>query len=177
MKVLVTFGILPLILIMSNDFSKKRIKNQIENQVNLNQYCGKWYEIYRFPHRFEKGLVNVTATYTLLSENKIQVVNEGFFNTPNGKHKVANGIAKIPNPEIPGRLRVSFFRPFYADYLILKLDTLHYRWVLVGSSSPNYLWILSRQPTLEPEISEQLKQYAKSLGYDLSKLEKVIQEW
>lgn len=151
----------------------KEPARQIVEHVDLNRYAGIWYEIARFPHRFEKDLVGVTATYNLLSNNKIEVLNQGYKYNLNGELKRAIGKAKVPNPDRPGHLRVSFFLFFYADYLILELDEENYQYALIGSSSDNYLWILSRTPQMSDDIYNMLVEKALKWGYDVSKLEKV----
>lgn len=135
----------------------------------LEKYFGKWYEIARFPHSFEKGLVGVTATYSIRADGKIKVVNQGYKNSLDGKSKTAIGKAYIPNTKDPAKLKVSFFLFFYGDYFILELDP-DYQWVLIGSSSDKYLWILSRTPQLDPFIIEQLLIKAKIRGYDTDQL-------
>jgi len=143
----------------------------VEN-VDLARYMGVWYEIARFPHSFEKGLVGVTATYTLKTNGKVEVINQGYKDSLTGKLKRAKGFAKVPNPNEPGRLMVYFFWPFGGEYLILDLDQ-NYQYVLVGSSSLNYLWILCRSPKMDDETYNQLIEKAKSLGFDTSKLSRV----
>ena len=91
-------------------------------ELDLNRYLGKWYEIPRFPHSFEKNLVGVTATYQLKDDGMIEVLNEGFKDSLDGEHSKAIGKAKIPNKLEPGKLKVSFFWIFYADYFVLELD-------------------------------------------------------
>lgn len=149
---------------------KKTVTN-----VDIEKYMGTWYEIARFPHSFEKGLVGVTATYTLKENGKIQVVNQGYLNSFEGKRKIANGKAKIPNPDDPGKLKVAFFLFFYADYYILELEE-NYQWALIGSSSDNYLWILSRTPQIEEETLQFILGKAKQRGYNLDKLIMVEQK-
>ncbi|MBK9291533.1 MAG: lipocalin family protein [Bacteroidetes bacterium] len=143
--------------------------------VDLNRYAGTWYEIARFPHRFERNLTGVTATYTLMPNGKIRVENKGFKNSLDGPVSKAIGKAKPAADPAVGHLRVSFFWIFYADYFILGLDQENYQWALVGSSSPNFLWILSRKPQMEQQQLERLIQRAAELGYDVSKLEMVPQ--
>ncbi|MBN2611953.1 MAG: lipocalin family protein [Bacteroidales bacterium] len=152
------------------------IDNSVVKNVYINKYMGRWYEIARFPHSFEKDLVGVTATYKLLDNNRIEVLNQGYDKTLEGKLKIAKGKAKIPNPEEPGKLKVSFFLFFYADYFILELDSTDYQYALVGSSSENYLWILSRTPQMNPETYNMLVGRAKARGYDVNKLGLVLQK-
>lgn len=143
--------------------------------VKIEKYLGKWYEIARFPHSFEKGLEGVTATYSIREDGKIKVVNAGFQNSLNGKKKTAIGKAYIPNPKDAAKLKVSFFWIFYGDYYILELDTVDYQWSLVGSSSDKYLWILSRTPKMDEALYRSILEKAKKRNYDISKLIKVQQ--
>ncbi|MFW6259609.1 MAG: lipocalin family protein, partial [Tangfeifania sp.] len=138
-------------------------------ELDLKRYMGKWYEIARFDHRFERNLVGVTATYSLRDDGKIKVVNAGYKKSLDGKYKETVGKAKQPNPEEPGKLKVSFFLFFYADYFILELDE-EYQWALIGSSSDKYLWILSRTPQLEQETLDHILSLAEERGYDTSRL-------
>jgi lipocalin len=136
-------------------------------ELDLPRYLGTWYEIARFDHRFERGLQGVTATYSMRDDGKIKVLNQGYENTLDGKLSVAEGKAKTTSE--PGKLKVSFFWIFYADYFVLELDE-NYQWVLIGSSSDKYLWILSRTPQLEEKVKNHILEKAKERGYDISKL-------
>ena len=144
-------------------------------ELDLNRYLGTWYEIARFPHSFEKNMVGVTATYSLRDDGKIRVLNQGYKNTLNGELSVAEGKAKIPDPSEPGKLKVSFFWIFYGDYNVLELDE-NYQYVMIGSSTDKYFWILSRTPQMYPEIYEMLLDKARKRGYNLDKLVKVQQK-
>ena len=95
-------------------------------------------------------------------------------NTLDGKPKKAVGKAKVPDKNQPGWLKVSFFLWFYGDYFVYALDP-DYKWALIGSSTPNYLWILSRTPHIDKELYNNLTERAKSRGYDISKLMQVPQ--
>jgi apolipoprotein D and lipocalin family protein len=140
-----------------------------EFNFELQKYLGTWYEIARFDHSFERGLEGTTATYSLRNDGKVKVVNQGYEGNLNGKLKTAVGKAKLSSPETPRNLKVSFFWNFYAPYNILELDT-NYQYVLIGSNSDKYLWILSRTPQLDKVIFDQLIEKAKARGYDTSKL-------
>jgi len=138
-------------------------------ELDLKRYMGKWYEIARFDHRFERNLVGVTATYSLRDDGKITVINAGYKNTLDGKFRKTKGKAKQPNPEEPGKLKVAFFLFFYADYYIFELDE-NYQLALIGSSSDKYLWILSRTPQLEQETLDDILAKATARGFDTSRL-------
>jgi lipocalin len=154
---------------------QKDIHIKTVKDVDIKKYMGVWYEIARFPHKFEKDLVGVTATYIMKEDGGISVINQGYKHTLDGKHKVARGKARIINPDNLGHLQVTFFLCFWSDYLILELDK-DYQHVLIGSTSPNYLWILSRKSNMDEKTYDMLVEKAKSLGYDTSKLQKVLQK-
>jgi len=133
-------------------------------KVELTRYQGLWYEIARLPNSFEKGLECVTATYTLKSNGNIEVLNQGY-STAKGKYKSARGTARVPDPDEPGKLKVSFFWPFSGDYYILQLDD-EYRYALVGDPSRKYLWILSRTKDLDAAVYTSLMEHAKNSGFN-----------
>jgi uncharacterized protein (TIGR01777 family) len=141
------------------------------DELDLKRYLGRWYEIARYDHRFERGMSEVTATYTLLPNGTLRVENEGVRNEEGKKiHKKAIGKAYVPDPAFPGRLKVSFFLWFYSDYYVLELDTVGYNYALIGSRSDKYLWILSRTPHLPEDIKKKLLHAAAQRGYDTGKL-------
>lgn len=141
--------------------------NSTVEEFDLSRYLGKWYEIARFDHSFERGMQNVTAEYSLRDDGKVSVFNSGW---KGEKFKLAEGKAKYPDPKNdPGHLRVSFFLFFYSDYNVMLLDN-DYSVALVGSRSPNYFWILSRTPEVDQEVLDILLEEAQNRGYDVSKL-------
>lgn len=136
---------------------------------NADKYLGKWYEIARLDHSFERGLTHVNATYTLREGGGINVLNQGF-NPETKEWKKAHGKAYFVNSPEEGYLKVSFFGPFYGSYVIIDLDQENYQYSLVTSYNSNYLWILSRTPKMNEAIKQQLIAKAKSLGFDTDKL-------
>lgn len=164
-----------LFLLNCTNTSSQMIDKTTVKELDLNRYLGTWYEIARFPHSFEKNLVGVTATYSLREDGKIRVINQGYKTTLDGELSVAEGKAKIPDPSEPGKLKVSFFWIFYADYNVLELDE-NYQYVMIGSSSPKYFWILSRIPQMDSATYEMLLVKARERGYDLANLVRVPQK-
>ena len=137
------------------------------------QYVGTWYEIARLDNRFEKGLEQVTAKYSIEVDGTLKVVNRGF-NAKKNDWSEAVGKAKFVDPANAdgtrtGRLKVSFFGPFYGEYNILELDKPYYNYALV-SSGRDYLWILSRTPQLTYPIKQHLMAKAKALGFATDQL-------
>ena len=144
---------------VSRDMSKPLDTVQ---SVNLKQYLGTWYEIYRLPNWFEDDACRtVTANYSLREDGHIRVLNTCY---QTDKTKVADGIAKIADKKTNAKLEVSFFRPFYGDYWILDLAS-DYSWVLIGEPAGKYFWILARDKKLSPELEESLLIKAEKLGY------------
>ena len=128
------------------------------------RYLGTWYEIARFDHSFEDGLSRVTATYSKREDGGIRVLNKGY-DAATGEWDEAEGKAYFVSDETTGHLKVSFFGPFYASYVIAELDKDNYQYSLVTGPDRSYLWILARQPTLSQDVLDELLSNAKSLGY------------
>ncbi|PKL75502.1 MAG: lipocalin [Candidatus Melainabacteria bacterium HGW-Melainabacteria-1] len=138
--------------------------------LDLDRYLGRWYEVARYQHTFEKSLVGATAEYSLRKDGKVDVLNSGFKNTLDGKYTDVKAVAWRPDDAIPGALKVKFFGLFTSDYLVFGLDDVDYQWALVGNNDRKFLWFLSRTPEVAPELLEKLKGIAEAQGYDLSKL-------
>ena len=133
------------------------------------RYLGTWYEIARFDHSFEEGLSRVTATYSKREDGGIRVLNKGY-DAATGEWDEAEGKAYFVGDETIGHLKVSFFGPFYASYVIADLDRAEYQYSLVTGPDRSYLWILARQPTLPKSVLNELVNKAKSLGYPTDEL-------
>jgi apolipoprotein D and lipocalin family protein len=132
------------------------------------RYLGRWYEIARLDHRFERGLVNVTAEYQKRADGDIDVTNRGF-DPKEGRWREAKGLAKFVGEPDRGRLKVSFFGPFYGGYSVVALDE-QYRWAMVVGPTTDYLWILSRTPQLDRRTLDALLAKAKAAGFATEKL-------
>lgn len=146
----------------------------VVKELDIEKFLGKWYEISRFDHSFERGLVGVTAFYSFREDGKLKVVNSGYKDSLKGRKSEVIGKAKIPDPKQPAKLKVSFFLFFYADYFVLELDE-KYQWAIIGSSSDNYLWILARTPRMDEPLYNELLRKITNRGYDVSKLIRVEQ--
>lgn len=164
--VLLSFALLG---ICTAAIAQKTVDNSTITTFNLDRYLGKWYEIARYDHSFERDLVGCTAEYTLRDDGKIKVLNCGHLKTLDGPYKESIGKAKARRNGKPGQLEVSFFGPFYGDYNILELAP-DYSYSVVGSSSPRYLWILSRTPHLAPATRNRILSNLQQRGYDTDKL-------
>lgn len=132
------------------------------------RYLGKWYEVARFDFRFERGLNNTTATYSMNPDGSIRVLNQGFDYEKN-VWKKAVGKAKFVTTSKEARLKVSFFGPFYGGYNVVALDSA-YQYALIAGSDLNYLWLLSRKPTMPEEVKQSYLELAKKIGFDTDAL-------
>lgn len=135
----------------------------------LERYLGRWHEIARLDHRFERGLTDVTATYSLRSDGGIDVVNRGY-DAAERKWREAKGRAYfLDDPDIAS-LKVTFFWPIYGGYHVIALDRAGYRYALVSGPSRNYLWILARERELPEAVMNELKSIAHANGFDVNAL-------
>ncbi|MEQ1882703.1 MAG: lipocalin family protein [Burkholderiales bacterium] len=135
----------------------------------LDRYLGTWYEIARLDHRFERGLTNVSANYSLRDDGGVRVVNRGF-SAEKGQWNEAVGKAYFVDTPDVGRLKVSFFGPFYGGYNILELDSENYEYALVAGPDRSYLWILARSPDLSDTVLQSLVAKARELAFAVDEL-------
>ena len=136
------------------------------------RYTGKWYEIARLDHSFERGLSDVSATYRQQPDGSVEVINRGH---DGAKWRQAVGRALFNGDPTRASLKVSFFGPFYGGYHVIALDQQHYRWAMVVGPDRDYLWILARDKALPAGVREQLLSRASELGIDVSRLTWVSQ--
>ena len=132
------------------------------------KYLGKWYEIARLDFKYEEGLNNTTAHYSLNENGSIKVVNRGY-DYEKEEWREANGKAKFVGEENIGMLKVSFFGPFYSGYNVIAIDQ-EYQYALVAGESLKYLWVLSRETTIPEEIKKDYLKVAEEIGYQTSDL-------
>jgi len=154
-----------LTVVLAGCASAPKVDNSVVAAFDLNRYLGDWYEIARFDHRFERGIEETKATYSLREDGKVDVLNSG---VKNGKPSTAKGVGKTT--KTPGLLRVTFFWPFYADYRIIELAP-DYSYAVVTAGSRDYFWVLSRKPTMPKEQLDGILGRAKAWGFDLTELE------
>ena len=141
--------------------------------VDLNRYAGTWYEISRYPNRFQEGCVGTTATYTIRQDGKIDVLNQCRKGTLDGKISSVKGTAWVVDNKTNAKLKVSFFWPFSGHYWIIDLGE-NYDYAIVGHPDRKYLWILSRSPRMDEKIYNLILEKLKLQFYDTSKLVKTL---
>jgi apolipoprotein D and lipocalin family protein len=140
----------------------------VEN-FSLERYLGTWYEVARLDHGFERGMTQVTATYSMRDDGGVRVLNRGY-KEKKSSWKDAEGKAYFTGESDVGQLKVTFFWPFYGAYNIIALDQENYSYALVIGNNKKYMWILARERSLEPQVLENLLKQAKELGFATDQL-------
>ena len=135
----------------------------------INRYLGTWYEVARLDHRFERGLENISAKYSLRADGGVDVLNKGWDTQANEWHQ-ALGKAYFVEQTTKGMLEVSFFGPFYGAYNIIELDKKDYSYAMITGPDRSYFWILSRSKQLPAATMQFLLQQAKTLGFETDQL-------
>lgn len=176
-------SILLFTLILSvSSFAQSKDKPALQSvaSVDLKQYVGKWYEIGKYPNKFQKQCIaNTTANYMLKENGRIEVRNNCVLK--NGQTETAVGEAKIDDKKSNSKLKVRFapgalsWLPFvWANYWIIDLDS-NYEYVAIGEPKREYFWILSRKPTMDDATYQNILRRAEAMGFDPGKVEKTPQ--
>lgn len=140
------------------------------DHVDLRRYAGKWYEIARYPNRFQRDCdTDTTADYVLRDDGRVRVVNA--CRKKGGAIKTARGTAKVLDKTSNSKLKVTFFWPFYGDYWIIGLSK-NYDYALIGDPDRKYLWILSRTPNMDESTYRQVLEQIRCAGYDPARLQR-----
>lgn len=142
--------------------------------VDLSRYLGTWYEIASYPQRFQEGCTATTATYSLRENGDIDVLNRCRRDSLDGEETVANGVARVVDTTTNARLKVSFFRPFWGAYWVIDLGA-DYEYAVVGHPGRDYLWILSRTPTMDDAVYQGILERLEAAHYDLDRLQRTLQ--
>jgi len=162
-KILITF-----VLLLAGCVNVPENITLVDN-FNIERYLGKWYEIARLDHSFERGLTSVSAEYSLRSDGGLRVVNRGYSQKEN-KWKEIEGKGYFVDRKDQGFLKVSFFGPFYGSYIVFDLDRENYSYALICGPDKSYFWILARNPKIDDNLKKYLVDKAASLGFDTDKL-------
>ncbi|CFQ60457.1 outer membrane lipoprotein Blc [Yersinia frederiksenii] len=141
---------------------------KIVDNFQLPRYLGTWYEIARLDHSFERGLDHVTANYSLRDDGGVKVVNRGY-NVKKQQWQESVGKAYFIGSPQQASLKVSFFGPFYGGYNVIDLDD-EYQHALIAGPNRDYLWILSRTPTIDTQTQQRLVAVAQHYGFPVDKL-------
>jgi apolipoprotein D and lipocalin family protein len=161
---LVTSLLLPLAACVSKPAGVEPVRG-----FELQRYLGKWYEVARLDHSFERGLSQVTAEYSLREDGGVRVVNRGY-SAKTGAWDEAEGRAYFVGDEHTGYLKVSFFGPFYGAYVVFELDKDDYGYAFISGWNNSYLWLLARSPEVSAAVKKRFLEAAAERGFDTSAL-------
>ncbi|MGC9491466.1 lipocalin family protein [Vibrio genomosp. F10] len=139
------------------------------SDFELNRYLGKWYEVARLDHSFERGLTQVTAEYSLKDDGGVAVLNRGY-SVEESEWSEAEGRAYFVESENDGYLKVSFFGPFYGSYVVFELDHQNYQYAFVSGPNTDYLWLLSRTSSVPQDVKDKFVRMAKERGFNIDEL-------
>jgi len=131
---------------------------------DVERYLGRWYEIARLDHGFERGLEGVNANYSVNEDGSVRVLNRGY-DTDDGAWDEAEGVARFVQGPDTGHLKVSFFGPFYGSYVVFELDKEDYQYAFVSGFNRSYLWLLARTPTVDEALEERFVEQVAALGF------------
>ncbi len=145
------------------------------SNFELQRYLGKWYEVARLDHSFERGMNQVTADYSMREDGGVRVLNQGYL-IEDKEWKRAEGKAYFVESDSTGYLKVSFFGPFYGSYIVFELDKQDYQYAFVSGPNHDYLWLLSRTPQVSEELKQKFVSQARSLGFATNEIIWVEQE-
>ena len=135
----------------------------------IERYLGKWYEIARLDHRFERGLTQISAEYSMRPDGGLKVLNRGYSNEKQ-EWSEAEGRGYFVQSPNEAYLKVSFFGPFFGSYIVFELDTLNYQYALISGPDKSYFWLFARTPTIDDNLKKKLIAKAAALGFDTKKL-------
>jgi apolipoprotein D and lipocalin family protein len=166
--------LLAFVLLLSGCVNVPENIKPVDN-FNTERYLGKWYEIARLDHSFERGLASVSAEYSLRSDGGLRVINRGYSKKEN-KWQEIEGKGYLVDRKDEGFLKVSFFGPFYGSYIVFDLDRENYSYALVCGPNKSYFWILARSPLIDDDLKKRLVDKAAVLGFDTKKIIYVRQD-
>ncbi|MFW6413130.1 MAG: lipocalin family protein [Oceanicaulis sp.] len=148
----------------------------VVDQVEIERYLGRWFEIARYEVSFQEGCEGVTAQYEQREDGLIDVINACRQGGLDGELEIATGKARPVEGSNGAKLEVSFFGPFFVgDYWVIELAE-DYSWSVVSEPRGRFLWILSRTPQMEPAVLEARLERLRALGYDTEAL-RYTEQW
>jgi apolipoprotein D and lipocalin family protein len=144
------------------------VPNKTVDKVDLNRYAGKWYSLYSIPTMFDKDTHETTTTYTLNKDGYINVLTTAKKGKDNELKTYTSKLFPVEGTH-DSQLKAQFVWPFKVDYWIIDLAP-DYSYVVVGHPDHKFLFIMSRKPTMDPKLHEELVARCKEMGYPVEKL-------
>jgi apolipoprotein D and lipocalin family protein len=171
----VTLGIVGVVLARRRTTTRRLGLDAPEpvDHLDVQRYMGTWYEISRIRHRFEPKMAGTTVTYFLRNDGRIDILGRSRKKSLDGKLRTVKAVARTSD-DSPGKFEVSFMRPFWADHWVLDVGP-NYEYAVVGHPSRDYLWILSREPTLARDVYDGILDRLEDQNFPIERLERTLQ--
>lgn len=135
----------------------------------LDRFLGKWYEIARLDHSFERGESQVSFVYEKRQDGGISVQHNGYLDAEDKWRKTEGKAYFVESPDI-GFLKISFWGPFYGSYVVFEVDKENYQYAFLSGPDISYVWFLSRTPTASSQMKQYFRNAVKDRGVDIEKL-------
>ena len=146
------------------------------SKLDLDRFMGDWYVIASIPTVFEKNIFNAIERYDRVSADTVQTTFSYYKDGFDGKKHKMTPVGYVQNDGSNAIWKMQFVWPFKADYRVVYIDE-QYNVTVVGREKRDYVWIMSRKPIINNDQYQEIVAYVESLGYDISKLQKVPQKW
>ena len=148
--------------------------------LDVPRYMGTWYEVAKFPNRFQaKCVANTRARYLAQTDGSVQVLNSCV--TADGSTIDALGraiqVGATTSPKLQVRFApawLSWLPQVWGDYWVIDLDA-DYQLAAVSDSKREYLWVLSRTPQINDKAYGALMERLKAQHFEVEKLERTTQ--
>ncbi len=166
-----------LIIGCNNNLDRNELsKMKTVDFVDIERFMGDWYVIANIPTFIEKGATNAIESYRLGGKGVIETTFTFYQDSPDGEKKVYRPKGFIYNTKTNAEWRMQFIWPFKMPFLIIDLDD-DYQYTVIGYPSRKYVWIMAREPKLSDEVYESILSDLAEIGYDISQVNKIPQEW
>lgn len=149
---------------------------RIEKKVDINRFMGDWYVIANIPTFIEEGAHNAIESYKLNKDGSISTTFSFYQDSFTGEKKEYHPTGYIYDKESNAVWGMQFIWPIKSDYRIVYVDK-DYMYTIIGRVKRDYVWIMARSSTVPDSDYKMLVDIIKQEGYDISKIQKVPQQW
>ena len=149
---------------------------QTVNYVDLEKFMGEWYIIANIPTFIEKRATNAVESYKLNEKGEIETKFTFYQDKPSGKKKEYSPTGYVYNKISNAEWRMQFLWPFKMPFLIIDLDS-DYSYTVIGYPNRSFVWIMAREPKMDSKLYDEIINNLFSVGYDTTKIQKVLQDW
>ena len=168
------FALFGLLLVLSGCASNAPMKTV--SQLELDRFMGSWYVIGNIPTFIEKNAVNAIEEYSLNEDGTVATTFTFREETPDGKKRQYQPKGFVVPDTGNAVWRMQFIWPFKADYRVVYIDP-DYSETIIARKARDYVWLMSRSPSMTSERFQEHKEFIRALGYDTSLFQPVLQQY